>query len=568
MTTYSYTGATQDHVVGADVYFVKLVVTGAKGGDYGAQVGGNGHRVEAIYPVTPGETLKITVGGEGADGSSSSPTTQAGGWPDGGTAFAGSGLRGGAGGGSSDVRQGGTGLSDRIIVGGAGGGAGFSSGYNGGPGVWPSGNNISGSAVPGSQTAAGAGGGVVGEGVGEAGSFGEGGDSYTSGGSGSGGGGWYGGGGGGRNTGFGAWIAGGAGGSSYINEDLTLSLGPGLYWDPPYGRVNHGAVGTGDGSVEVTEYTGYYETTGLDTPMASGGTEYDSLDGRWHFHRFEATDTLTITQEGYAEILAVGGGGQGGKTVEGGGGGGGGVLRMPIFLEGASMTVTVGTGGDVSNGGDSSIGLAVAKGGGKGGAAGAGGNAGGSGGGGGAGSTAGGAGSTQGYPGGNGRGGISAYSEGGGGGGASAAGQNSPANYIAGNGADGIAISDFDDTTTYYVSGGGAAEAGTAGLYSAGYSGGYGGGSTGGAAAALGDDGVVIIKYANPYSRIEATLDGVGTMVAGVIQREPVSIVQADLDSAGMMTVQMRNRQFQQARLKRTLVWVNGLDGVRRNVLD
>lgn len=561
MTTYSYTGAVQDHIVGAGVKFVRIRATGAGGGNNSTftvgLLGGAGSSVEAIYPVTAGETLKVYVGQKGIDGPSGNVAAFGGG----GTPYS----NGAGGGGASDVRQGGNALTDRIIVGGGGGGAGYSV-NNGAPAGWHSGAFASGGAAA-TQYVGGLGAGTNVKG--QDGSFGQGGDANPARAAGTGGGGWYGGGGGGGQSGFGSYTGAGSGGSSYICDAFELALGPGLDWDAPYDRKNLGAVNTGDGEVIITEYTGYDETVGTDTPLASGGTEYDSADGRWHFHKFTSDGTLTVTENGRAEVLAVGGGGQGGLVIEGGGGGGGGVLLMTVYLEGPTMSVVVGAGGTGgASGGDSSIGLAVAKGGGKGGLSTAG-LAGGCGGGGSAGAFPGGAGSTQGYNGGGGRGGISAYSEGGGGGGAGTAGQSSPVNSVPGNGGNGIVMSTFDDTTTYYLSGGGAADGGTPGLYARGYgANGFGGGSTGGAAAPAGDPGFILVKYANPYSRVEVAMESEGVMVAGVQQRDPTSIVQVDMVGEGEMAVRLRTRISQQAKIGRPLVWVKNLHGVRKNVID
>jgi hypothetical protein len=85
-------------------------------------VGGAGGSATATLPVTPGETLVVSVGGQGDDYGD----TGAAGTPDGGAG--GAGTPGAGGGGSSDVRQGGTDLSHRVLVGGGGGGAGFEAG--------------------------------------------------------------------------------------------------------------------------------------------------------------------------------------------------------------------------------------------------------------------------------------------------------------------------------------------------------------------------------------------------------------------------------------------------------
>ena len=76
VTTFNYTGAQQTYVVPPGVTTIDVDVIGAEGGDatgttvgWGAGTangeGGNGGRVTATLPVTPGETLYLYVGGEG-----------------------------------------------------------------------------------------------------------------------------------------------------------------------------------------------------------------------------------------------------------------------------------------------------------------------------------------------------------------------------------------------------------------------------------------------------------------------------------------------------------------------
>lgn len=134
--TFSYTGAMQTFVVPAGITSIRFDVKGAQGASaiYGQpgtkpdDLGGKGGRVTAEYPVTPGQTIYIFVGGNNG--------------------YNGGGNGGGSiaqpnGGGASDIRIGGTALSNRVIVAGGGGGGG---------------NNCSNNAEPG-----GAGGGLIGE---------------------------------------------------------------------------------------------------------------------------------------------------------------------------------------------------------------------------------------------------------------------------------------------------------------------------------------------------------------------------------------------------------------------
>lgn len=66
---FDYTGSLQYYVVPADVYRVEIEATGAAGGDGGSTnsgVGGHGARMTGSFDVTPGETLVILVGEQGA----------------------------------------------------------------------------------------------------------------------------------------------------------------------------------------------------------------------------------------------------------------------------------------------------------------------------------------------------------------------------------------------------------------------------------------------------------------------------------------------------------------------
>lgn len=112
-----------DFVVPEDVCQVTVDAYGAQGGDGDNQdgppgPGGKGGRATATIPVTAGETLRVTVGGQGAvvtggfngggDGGSPGNTQQS----------------GGGGGGASDVRREPFSLNQRLVVAGGGGGGG------------------------------------------------------------------------------------------------------------------------------------------------------------------------------------------------------------------------------------------------------------------------------------------------------------------------------------------------------------------------------------------------------------------------------------------------------------
>jgi PKD repeat protein len=119
--TFNFTGGTQTWTVPAGVTSINVDVRGARGGQgYNTQSGysdgGNGGRVTATIPVTPGQQLVLYVGGAGAHGTNSTGFF-AGGWNGGGQGY----YRAGGGGGASDIRIGGTALSFRAVVAGGGG---------------------------------------------------------------------------------------------------------------------------------------------------------------------------------------------------------------------------------------------------------------------------------------------------------------------------------------------------------------------------------------------------------------------------------------------------------------
>ncbi len=221
---------TYDFVVPVGVTSLTVDAYGASGGSGDgnpAVAGGLGGRTTATIAVTPGETLKVVVGGAGQSWAGSE--TALGGSNGGGDAgytFA------GGGGGASDVRQGGSGLANRVVVAGGGGGGGggghcdgFGTGGDGGgddPTEGDAPHDSTGGA-PGSASSGGEGGdgalGLTSNGSdGTAGAGGVGGLVLEEEGGGGGGGGWYGGGGGG--VGY-AGGAGGGGGSAYVVGTAT-----------------------------------------------------------------------------------------------------------------------------------------------------------------------------------------------------------------------------------------------------------------------------------------------------------------------------------------------------------
>ena len=155
---FNYTGSVQTWTVPQCVTSINVVVAGAKGG---GTTGGNGARLTATIPVTPGQTLNIYVGGQGSCGNNS------GGWNGGGTGHASNpanvNYNSCGGGGATDIRIGGNALLNRVIVAGGGGGksggsspvaGGAANCQNGAPGVSTYGAGGGG----GTQAAGGAGG--------------------------------------------------------------------------------------------------------------------------------------------------------------------------------------------------------------------------------------------------------------------------------------------------------------------------------------------------------------------------------------------------------------------------
>lgn len=117
--TFRYTGGPKSFKVPAGVTTLVVVAHGAAGAGRYNGTAGRGGRIYAIIPVTPGERLKIYVGGEGSgavggfngggDGVTRSYTYYVSGY---------------GGGGATDIRARGNRLTDRIVVAGGGGGQG------------------------------------------------------------------------------------------------------------------------------------------------------------------------------------------------------------------------------------------------------------------------------------------------------------------------------------------------------------------------------------------------------------------------------------------------------------
>ncbi len=241
VSNYEYTGALQTYLVPAGVNSITIEAWGAEGGEsdgsgsHGLVPAGQGGYAKGDLSVTPGQTLYIYVGGQG-NINITYQSLSAGGWNGGGDGWggwsgnwnAGNGTSGG-GGGASDVRVGGTSLSDRVIVAGGGGGSdSWATARWGGDGGGLTGGTSGGGATGGTQST----GGLANHSNSTDGSFGQGGDGYTSSsqGHGAGGGGGYYGGGGGQHGG-----AGGSGGSSYIGGVINGSTTSG-------GREGNGLI--------------------------------------------------------------------------------------------------------------------------------------------------------------------------------------------------------------------------------------------------------------------------------------------------------------------------------------
>lgn len=231
--TFSATGAIQTWTVPSGVTTVFVELAGGQGGrSFGW--GGTGAELTGTLSVTPGETLNVIVGGQGADGVEFSLGAGGGGGSfiyttadeTGILAAAG----GGGGNGSNDFATGAS-LTTSGIAGGSGGGAGGTSGSGGGAAFGGGGGGLLGSGANGSF---GVGGGSVVSGAAggsgtSAGGFGGGGAASSS--PGGGGGGYSGGGGGG----FSGNAGGGGGGGSFFAGSLASAAAGN--WGNGYVRI-------------------------------------------------------------------------------------------------------------------------------------------------------------------------------------------------------------------------------------------------------------------------------------------------------------------------------------------
>lgn len=231
---FEYTGEVETVTLGPGTHI--LETWGAQGGSY-VNTGGKGGYSIGTLNLTETTTVYIRVGGQGANGNSTSSNKAKGGFNGGGNGgSSGANGSGSAGGGGSDIRIGTDDVKARVIVAGGGGGAGC---YSGGDRNGGAGGGEVGLATGSESTSKGRGGGAGTQTAGgatsnskytgAAGSFGQGGNGYTGSaggyGGGGGGGGWYGGGSGGTGASS-TSNGGGGGGSGYVYTVDTASNYP------------------------------------------------------------------------------------------------------------------------------------------------------------------------------------------------------------------------------------------------------------------------------------------------------------------------------------------------------
>lgn len=108
-----------------------------------------------------------------------------------------------------------------------------------------------------------------------------------------------------------------------------------------------------------------FATVGATTGSPGTGTFTDANGQLWSYYRFTGSGSMTISSEGYIDLLVVGGGG-GGALNKFKSPGGGGAVRWGIqWVTAGTYTVTVaGTTAVATNGSTSSFGSIVSSGGG------------------------------------------------------------------------------------------------------------------------------------------------------------------------------------------------------------
>ncbi len=236
--TYGLTGTPDTFTVPAGVASITVTVAGGSGGlghedlvnGLPARAGGDGGSVVATVPVTPGATLTVVVGGQGADADNVGGVGAAGGYGGGGSTPDVGGGSDGAGGGGSFLFDG----ASVLVASGGGGGGGYQAGGDGGAG------GAAEDGADGGPTGVGGGGatttapGAGGVGADESGTdgtgpasgpdtFGTGGGGSATCASGGGGGGFYGGGSGGCDTTDTFMLGGGGGGSGVLGAGVVAT---------------------------------------------------------------------------------------------------------------------------------------------------------------------------------------------------------------------------------------------------------------------------------------------------------------------------------------------------------
>ena len=139
--TFEFTGTAQTWTVPAGVTSATFDLYGAQGENFAESgIPGLGGRATATIAVTPGASIQINVGGQGAAFGAAGFNGGGGGVDN----------AGGGGGGASDIRVGGNELDDRVLVAGGGGGTGncidFGQGTDGGDGGGENGEDATGPA--------------------------------------------------------------------------------------------------------------------------------------------------------------------------------------------------------------------------------------------------------------------------------------------------------------------------------------------------------------------------------------------------------------------------------------
>ena len=423
-------GITSGIIVPAGVTQLNYTVIGGTGGtgNVSGVVGGKGASITGTMTVSPGDSLTVTVGGNGQNFPAGTTATPPAGGS--GSDFGGAGGSrspsspggGGGGGGGSEILD--TSNTSNFIVAGGGGGAGFLSTASGGNAGLASGASGGGANAgsPGTQTGPGAGGPPSGNsGVGMNGGAGF---SVSGGGGGGGGGGGFWGGGGG-------YLGGGGGGSSYVSASGTTVTTSGvdstatpqitLTYTPPTTATlfSSGTPGTYSNVIVPCGVTSLGFTIVGGSGGSASGHANTGGQGAYFTGNLPVSpgDNLTITVGANGAIgtagLGSGPGGSGGTGTAGTGGGGGG--GSEILDNTSGLFVTAGAGGGSSDNGSNGGNAGLTTGG-------TGSGAGGNGGTQSAGGAAGGLGSTAGSPGvgmngGNGLNGGSSFDSGGGGGG-------------------------------------------------------------------------------------------------------------------------------------------------------